>query len=71
MTTDNVSAERAKCEWVHIAAVAENGVIGSDGGIPWDLPEDMERFKAETMGHPVVQRLKLRFIGGEHTNCTL
>ncbi|CDK38117.1 dihydrofolate reductase [Halorubrum sp. AJ67] len=54
MSTDKVNARRAECEWVHIAAVAENGVIGSDGGIPWDLPEDMERFKAETMGHPVV-----------------
>lgn len=41
-------------ELVAIAAVADNGVIGRDGGIPWDLPEDMARFKEETTGHPVI-----------------
>jgi dihydrofolate reductase len=37
-----------------VAAVARNGVIGRDGTIPWRLPEDMQRFRALTMGHPVV-----------------
>jgi dihydrofolate reductase len=37
-----------------VAAVARGGVIGRDGGIPWRLPEDMVRFRALTMGHPVV-----------------
>jgi len=37
-----------------IAAVAANGVIGADGGLPWDIPEDMAHFKATTMGHPVI-----------------
>lgn len=37
-----------------IAAVAENGVIGSDGGMPWRLSTDMQRFKALTMGKPVL-----------------
>lgn len=37
-----------------VAAVARNGVIGRDGTIPWRLPEDMRRFRALTMGHPVV-----------------
>jgi dihydrofolate reductase len=37
-----------------IAAVAENGVIGSDGGMPWRLSTDMLRFKALTMGKPVL-----------------
>ena len=37
-----------------IAAVTRGGVIGRDGGIPWRLPEDMERFRSLTMGHPVV-----------------
>ncbi len=34
-----------------IAAVADNGVIGAAGDIPWRLPEDWKRFKATTMGH--------------------
>ena len=37
-----------------VAAVAENGVIGSDGGMPWHYPADLRRFKETTMGHPVV-----------------
>lgn len=35
-------------------AMAENGVIGRDGGLPWDLPDDLARFKAITEGHTVV-----------------
>jgi len=37
-----------------IAAVARNGVIGADGGIPWHLPEDFAHFKAATLGHTLV-----------------
>lgn len=37
-----------------IAAVAANGVIGDGGGMPWRLSTDMKRFKALTMGKPVV-----------------
>lgn len=37
-----------------IAAVAENGVIGDEGGIPWEYPDDLRRFKRLTTGHPVV-----------------
>jgi len=37
-----------------IAAVAENGVIGVDGEMPWHLPADLRHFKETTMGHPVV-----------------
>ncbi|MFB6121461.1 MAG: dihydrofolate reductase [Halobacteriaceae archaeon] len=39
---------------VIIAAVAANGVIGADGGIPWDLPADLAHFKRATTGHPVI-----------------
>jgi dihydrofolate reductase len=41
-------------EVVLVAAVAANGVIGRDGGIPWHLPEDLHRFRQLTIGHPVV-----------------
>jgi dihydrofolate reductase len=41
-------------EVVLIAAVAENGVIGDDGGMPWHYPADLRRFREATMGHPVV-----------------
>ncbi|HWI30659.1 MAG TPA: dihydrofolate reductase [Microbacterium sp.] len=37
-----------------IWAEAEGGVIGAAGGMPWHVPEDMARFKAITMGAPVV-----------------
>ena len=37
-----------------VAAVARGGVIGRDNAIPWQLPEDMARFRALTTGHPVV-----------------
>lgn len=37
-----------------IAAVAENGVLGRDGGLPWRLPADLRRFKALTMGHHLI-----------------
>lgn len=41
-----------------IAAVAENGVIGSKQTIPWRIPSDMAFFKATTMGKPVVMGRK-------------
>jgi dihydrofolate reductase len=39
---------------VLVAAVAENGVIGADGGMPWHYPEDLRHFKETTMDSPVV-----------------
>jgi dihydrofolate reductase len=48
-----------------IAAVARNGVIGADGGIPWHLPEDFAHFKATTLGHTLVMgRATYASIGG-------
>ena len=37
-----------------IAAVADNGIIGRDGEMPWHLPADLKHFKETTMGHPVI-----------------
>ncbi|MEK7161833.1 MAG: dihydrofolate reductase [Patescibacteria group bacterium] len=37
-----------------IAAVADNNVIGIKNGLPWNLPEDLKRFKEITMGKPVL-----------------
>ena len=39
---------------VLVAAVADNGVIGRDGDIPWHLPADLRHFRAVTTGNTVV-----------------
>ena len=39
---------------VLVAAVARNGVIGANGGLPWRLSSDLKRFKALTWGKPLV-----------------
>ncbi len=41
-----------------IAAVAANGAIGVDGGLPWHLPDDFRWFKAQTLGKPVIMGRK-------------
>lgn len=41
-----------------IVAVAENGVIGQGNAIPWRLKSDMQRFKALTIGRPIVMGRK-------------
>ena len=45
-------------EIVLIVAVAENGVIGAGGAMPWRLKSDMARLKALTSGKPVVMGRK-------------
>lgn len=37
-----------------IVAVAENGIIGKDGDMPWRLPSDLKHFKQVTMGCPII-----------------
>lgn len=47
-----------------IVAVAENGVIGRSGGLPWRLPSDLKRFRKLTMGHPLIMgRVTFETIG--------
>ena len=41
-----------------IAAMAANRVIGRNNALPWHLPADLKRFKALTMGNPVVMGRK-------------
>jgi dihydrofolate reductase len=41
-----------------VAAVARNGVIGANNGLPWRLSSDMKRFKALTWGKPLVMGRK-------------
>ena len=41
-----------------IAAVADNGVIGSKGRLPWHLPKDLRHFKVTTMGAPMIMGRK-------------
>ncbi len=37
-----------------IAAVAQNGVIGRAGDLPWRLPDDLAQFKRRTLSKPIV-----------------
>lgn len=37
----------------HLAR-AGNGVIGREGRLPWHLPADLRRFRAQTMGRPMI-----------------
>ena len=42
------------CRLTLVAAVADNGVIGDRGDIPWRIPADFAHFKALTLGHVLV-----------------
>jgi dihydrofolate reductase len=41
-----------------VVAVSQNGVIGRAGGLPWHLSSDLKRFKADTMGRPIIMGRK-------------
>jgi dihydrofolate reductase len=43
---------------VFVVAAASNGVIGQDGQLPWRLPSDLKRFRALTLGKPVIMGRK-------------
>lgn len=41
-----------------VVAMAENRVIGKDGGLPWHIPGDLKLFKQTTMGKPIIMGRK-------------
>ncbi len=41
-----------------VAAVAKNRVIGHEGGLPWRMSSDLQRFKRDTLGKPVLMGRK-------------
>ena len=43
---------------VLVVARGSNGVIGRDGDLPWRLRSDLQRFKADTMGKPILMGRK-------------
>lgn len=49
-----MSAKGSVPDIVFVVAVADNGVMGRDGGMPWRLKSDLRRFKRLTVGKPVV-----------------
>ncbi|WP_339103799.1 dihydrofolate reductase [Haloterrigena salinisoli] len=53
-TPDDASPPETDRELVGIVAVADNGVIGKDGDMPWHIPADLRHFKETTMDHPVI-----------------
>jgi dihydrofolate reductase len=52
------NARAGRVALVLVAAVAENGVIGQGGSLPWRLKSDMKHFRVATMGRPVVMGRK-------------
>jgi dihydrofolate reductase len=54
VATDAATAVETDRELVGIVAVADNGVIGNEGDMPWHIPADLEHFRETTMDHPVV-----------------
>jgi hypothetical protein len=45
-------------EIVFYVARSDNNIIGKDGGLPWRLKGDLARFKAMTMGKPLLMGRK-------------
>ena len=41
-----------------VVATAENRVIGINGRLPWQIPEDLKRFKSLTLGKPCIMGRK-------------
>ena len=50
--------EEAACRLAIVVAVAENGIIGRDNGLPWRLKTDLRRFRELTWGKPMIMGRK-------------
>ena len=53
-----MSADAAQLPVVLVAAIADNGVIGSENSLIWRLKTDLRRFRALTMGCPIIMGRK-------------
>ena len=53
-----MSVAGGRPQLILVAARAENGVIGRDGGLPWRLPGDLKHFKRLTVGKPCIMGRK-------------
>ena len=53
-----MSSEAAKVEIALIAALDRDHAIGRDNAMPWHLPDDLKRFKALTLGQPILMGRK-------------
>ena len=49
-----------KADIILIAAKSRNNVIGSNGKMPWHIPNDLKFFKEMTMGYPLIMGRKTR-----------
>ena len=45
-------------QYIAIAAMAKNRIIGNEWKIPWYIPEDFKHFKTTTEGHPIIMGRK-------------
>jgi len=46
--------QRVESQVIIVAAMAENGVIGRQGRLPWHLPEELRLFRQLTLHHTIV-----------------
>jgi dihydrofolate reductase len=53
----------------YVVAMAENGVIGRSGRLPWRMPTDLKRFRQLTLGKPVVMGRKTYESIGKPLDC--